>query len=250
MDQSVKRNFFILIVFLVLVIVGMVGYNFYKQVRSSGKTRPAVTVATSTPASFLSAEELARQEINLTEILTQKIAENGTTSTLVDLDKQTLTASFGTSSLKIVAGPFSTSTFTTYGQEVRKALSGLGAPRENDVINMLRVLDSQQAEELSSLKKSADIYDQITKALRAIKVPKTATSIHLSMLNEGNRIKILLGNMQKILDTPVLALESAIEYRKRLLSFSKSLVELNKLLRQSGVSFSESDNLKVFLNIK
>lgn len=115
-------------------------------------------------------------------------------------------------------------TLKTYLHALGGALQKTFMIQESELATFARAVESKNPSDLKQLDAPIGIYTDIVKELRSMPTPKSAASIHVSLLNNFSDLIAVLATMEKLYDDPLGALASV-----------KKIPEVQKALQQSVV---------------
>ncbi len=175
------------------------------------------------------------------EVTTQK-------KTLKSYDPALLPREFTEKDL-IVTTKTDTTTLKQYGLALADALRSYATPRASEITALNQVVEQKNSSALTPLTQAQAIHQEATTKLLAVTVPKTAVTLHLSLLFHTSRMAYLAGNMTQVLDEPILALESADRYVSYILSFYRKSESINDFFTKYKVSFQPGEGIIFYITI-
>lgn len=207
-------------------------------------------VATTTKTADLPAELVvnwAGRENRLESLLADK-KETGVEPKELQLTSD-LVARYRQKDLRVVASA-ATGTIENYGRELGTILKPYGEPRENELTIVGQIYDTQDptaVEKLTAIKK---LHQTALADFLKIETPAEAVSLQLAIVNDLALLLTLIGNMEKIVAEPILALQSAQVYQVSLLSFYSRLSQINDYFRSRGIVFKPDERVQIFINTR
>ncbi len=122
-------------------------------------------------------------------------------------------------------------TLKTYLSSMGKTLQKTFTVKESELVTFARAVESKNPSDLKQLDVPIGIYTDIVDDLLSMPTPKSAASVHVSLLNNFSDLIAVLTTMEKLYDDPLGALASV-----------KKIPEVQKSLQQSvadmGVYFT------------
>lgn len=113
----------------------------------------------------------------------------------------------------LVIIPSSTSTRATYQKDITDALNTFAQRNKtSELVSVAQALDNKDASKLAPLADNIANYETLVRTLRALSVPRTALTFHLSLLQGYANILAGIIDMQEILADPVRGMRGIAKY--------------------------------------
>lgn len=228
---------------LFLVVAGWFWYLGRDVEQAPAKTPNTSVKPVNLPNEFITNWPIREGEVST--LLEQKYA-SGTKPKQLELSKS-LVSHYTKGNLKTTLNT-SSSTIETYGKDIVAALSPYALARENEVVILGKIYDTQDPKEISKLTKVYDLHQKALADFLAMRVPGSATEMHLQIVNDLYLLTKLTENMLLITTEPALALQSAQHYQLALISFYARLGNINDYFLSQGVTFSPENKINIFIN--
>ncbi|MCX6713918.1 MAG: hypothetical protein NTV48_02330, partial [Candidatus Vogelbacteria bacterium] len=188
MRRLPNKKVIILVVALLFVVVGILWYVGYKNKQDTRQKELAYYA------------KLMTEQKNLDSVVIEA-TKNGN-------GLETLSGVPVPSYKPIIASTSSPVTLRRYGEELTKAMLPLSQKHENENLIMLRALDNKDPSEIKKLVEARIIYENVVNNLKKITIPAEAEKPQREIILTLNVISQTIANMEKILQEPVLALQS------------------------------------------
>jgi len=135
-----------------------------------------------------------------------------------------------------------------YGEALAEAMLPLSEKHENENQIMLRALDNKDASEIKKLVNSRVTYEDVVISLKKIVTPAEADKQQREIVYTLSTISQIIANMEKVLQEPVLALQSGQLLNKQYSRLYINFENLNNFFRNKGISFAGSKKAPIYIN--
>lgn len=134
-------------------------------------------------------------------------------------------------------------TIKAYGLMIRQALLPIATQSPDPVRLTLDAFDNQDKEALKNLQMQAAKYQEATRNLAAVSVPKSAMVAHLRLINNLRQSAAILGAMSEVETEPIKAFEASSVFHTRIQGVVASLFYLNNFFLEQEIIFSPSEQI-------
>lgn len=227
------KKFWLFAGVVLLLVIGLLW-----KMGNDNKTSPKTSLGKQINTEEVSLEDQVK---NIQNLVLTKIAQDGT---LTEFKTSSLPKNYQSSQLKTV-NLENREVIKAYASAISSTLSDYDKPRDNEAGLVIKAIDNKDASLLIPLITSKAKYEATVKSLSVMKVPKSASSIHLVIINSLQKMSSLLTLMQQALSEPALALQASQEYLKANLEFALSLKLLNQYFQKQNLTFSEQEQIKI-----
>jgi hypothetical protein len=202
---------------------------------------------------YVGGKILAKQEASETAENTAILAEYDRIQALVK-QKQATGADFERFSIEDLGKSYTTGdlliesketqeSIARYGREVRKALLPISIEKRNPVTLALEAYEDSDVTAIEELITISSNYQQTTSDLAKIKIPPSAVTAHLRLINNTREMSSLLGIMSEINIQPIKALEASTLLNQRLQGLFESLLFMNNYFADKKIIFTDEEQI-------
>lgn len=127
-----------------------------------------------------------------------------------------------------------------YAENMVETFKPIAGSRKNEVRIMLDTLDSGNRTMIKDIVSARLTFDEIAASLTKISAPAEVSTIHRDLITSLKKLSTLAAQMEKIIDEPILALQSGQPYLAETEKLINLINSLNTYLQKTGVVGAEN----------
>lgn len=212
-------------IFLVLLTLGILWYMGYQDKKSKEAKR----------AQYLA--EIMEKEENLKKLVAQEMIAKNTKTTPALIKDGLIKISNGTS----------TEDYMNYGLKLAEAIKPLSEKRANETKTIIDIINNSDISKVKIITASRIIHEGVLENIKMIEVPQEISLRHTKLINQINLISSRLRNMEKVMESPTLALQEGEKLILDYKDFINSLETIDAFFANKKITFPEDKLTNIYL---
>ena len=223
------KNVMRLVIVLVVITIGVLGYVGYKDKKAQELKKEALT------------KDLLTKQGNLESIV------QGSSDNLSGLSK--IGSVKNLDNIKINLSPAtSTQAVRQYGLDLKNALINFSQKQASEIQAVTTAIDQKNAEELKVVVASRLRYEETSQKLKTVLVPQNLANPHRQLINNIDNSIILLKQMEKALTQPEASLEASRLFLQESVYFYQIIGKINNYFKVLNINYSDQEKMQLFVN--